>query len=67
MVGHPEPGWHPARCGAAIGICSFRGHLINRIPRRFRELVKQEIAQTVDEPTQVQEELRYLLELLCLG
>jgi hypothetical protein len=30
--------------------------------RRFRELIKEEIAQTVDDPVQVQEELRYLVE-----
>lgn len=40
---------------------------VHRLRRRFRELVKQEIAQTVDEPAQVQEELRYLLEVLCPG
>jgi len=38
---------------------------VHRLRRRFRELVKQEIAQTVDDPAQVQEELRYLLEVLC--
>ncbi len=38
---------------------------IHRLRKRFRELVKTEIAQTVGEPSQVQEELRYLLEVLC--
>ena len=38
---------------------------VHRLRRRFRELIKQEIAQTVDDPAQVQEELRYLLEVLC--
>jgi len=31
---------------------------IHRLRKRFRELVKAEIAQTVPEPGQVQEELR---------
>jgi RNA polymerase sigma-70 factor (ECF subfamily) len=37
---------------------------IHRLRKRFRELVKAEIAQTVDGPTQVKDELRYLLEVL---
>jgi RNA polymerase sigma-70 factor (ECF subfamily) len=37
---------------------------IHRLRKRFRELVKAEIAQTVPEPAQVQDELRYLVEVL---
>lgn len=37
---------------------------VHRLRRRFRELIKQEITQTVDDPAQVQEELRYLLGVL---
>ncbi len=37
---------------------------IHRLRKRFRELVKVEIVQTVSEPSQVQEELRYLVEVL---
>lgn len=37
---------------------------ISRLRRRFRELVKAEIGQTVDDPARVVEELRYLLEVL---
>jgi DNA-directed RNA polymerase specialized sigma24 family protein len=40
---------------------------IHRLRKRFRELVKAEIAQTVDGTTQVQDELRYLLEVLSHG
>ena len=40
---------------------------IHRLRKRFRELVKAEIAQTVDDATQVQDELRYLLEVLSQG
>jgi RNA polymerase sigma-70 factor (ECF subfamily) len=38
---------------------------VHRLRRRFRDLVRQEIAQTVDDPAQVPDELRYLLEVLC--
>jgi RNA polymerase sigma factor (sigma-70 family) len=40
---------------------------IHRLRKRFRELVKSEIAQTVGDPAQVQEELRYLVEVLAQG
>lgn len=38
---------------------------VHRLRRRFRELVKAEIAQTVSDPAQVAEELRYLVEVLA--
>lgn len=37
---------------------------IHRLRKRFRELVRAEIAQTVGDPTQVQDEMRYLVEVL---
>jgi len=37
---------------------------IHRMRRRFREMVKTEIAQTIDDTTQVQQEWNYLLEVL---
>jgi RNA polymerase sigma-70 factor (ECF subfamily) len=37
---------------------------IHRLRKRFRDLVKAEIVQTVDDAAQVQHELRYLLEVL---
>jgi DNA invertase Pin-like site-specific DNA recombinase len=37
---------------------------IHRLRKQFRELVKSELAQTVETPEQVQEELNYLLEVL---
>lgn len=37
---------------------------IHRLRRRFRALVRREIAQTVETEAEVQEELRYLLEVL---
>lgn len=38
---------------------------VHQLRRRFRELVKAEIAQTVNDSSQVQEELRYLVEVLA--
>lgn len=37
---------------------------IHRLRKRFRELVQAEIGQTVGDPSEVQDELRYLLEVL---
>ena len=38
---------------------------VHRLRKRFREVVKAQIAQTVDDPTQVREELRYLVDVLA--
>jgi len=37
---------------------------IHRLRKRFRECIKAEVAQTLDDPAQVNEELRYLVEVL---
>lgn len=37
---------------------------IHRLRKRFREVVKTEIAQTLEDPAQLREELRYLVEVL---
>ena len=37
---------------------------VHRLRKRFRELIRAEIAQTVEEPARVNEELRYLVEVL---
>jgi hypothetical protein len=37
---------------------------IHRIRRRFRELVKAEIAQTVDSPAEIEQELNHLISVL---
>jgi RNA polymerase sigma-70 factor (ECF subfamily) len=37
---------------------------VHRLRKRFRELVRAEIAPTVDAPGQIHDELRYLLEVL---
>lgn len=38
---------------------------IHRLRKRFREVVKMEIAHTVPDPALVQDELRYLVEVLA--
>ena len=38
---------------------------IHRLRRRFREIIKREISQTLNDPTQVNEELRHLQEALA--
>ena len=37
---------------------------VHRLRKRFRELIRAEIAQTIDEPARLDEELRYLVEVL---
>lgn len=37
---------------------------IHRLRRRFREIIKREIAETLNDPTQVEEELRHLISAL---
>lgn len=38
---------------------------VHRLRKRFRELVRAELAQTVAEPSEVDDELRYLVEVLA--
>lgn len=38
---------------------------IHRLRKRFRQLVREEVAQTVNDPADVQEELKYLVEVLA--
>ena len=37
---------------------------LHRLRKRFRQLVREEIGGTVDDPAHVREEMRYLLEVL---
>ncbi len=50
-----------ARLGVSAGALKVAVH---RLRKRFRVLVKAEIANTVDDPAEVTQELRYLLEVL---
>ncbi len=38
---------------------------IHRLRKRFRELIRRELAETVDSPAEVEDELRYLVEVLA--
>src|SRR5207249_4917874 len=40
---------------------------IHRLRKRFREVIRAEIAQTVSDPAEVDSELRYLVEVLAQG
>jgi RNA polymerase sigma factor (sigma-70 family) len=40
---------------------------VHRLRVRYRELIRAEIAETVAGPREVEEEMHYLLELLCQG
>lgn len=40
---------------------------IHRLRKRFREVIRAEIAQTIDEGGDVDGELRYLVEVLAKG
>jgi RNA polymerase sigma-70 factor (ECF subfamily) len=56
-----------SRAAAARALNMSEGALkvaIHRLRKRFREVVKGEIAQTVSNPADVREELRYLIEVL---
>ena len=53
-----------ARLGMSEGALRVTLH---RLRKRFRELVREEIASTVADPTHVREEMGYLLEVLSQG
>jgi RNA polymerase sigma-70 factor (ECF subfamily) len=38
---------------------------IHRLGRRYRDLLREEVAQTVSEPSEIEEELAYLLKVLA--
>lgn len=41
--------------------------ILRRLRQRYREILRQEVARTVSDPSQVDDELRYLLRLLVAG
>ena len=56
------------QAGAARGLGMTEGAVrvaIHRLRRRFREIVKTEIAQTVERPGDVPDELRHLIAVLA--
>ena len=57
-----------SRADTARGLGMSEGALkvaVHRLRKRFREVVKAEIAHTVSDPSAVREELRYLIEVLA--
>ncbi|MCI0534863.1 MAG: sigma-70 family RNA polymerase sigma factor [Verrucomicrobiales bacterium] len=61
----PAPGDHE-RLAREIGIrSSLMATVVSRLRRRFRELVRTEIAATVATPAEVDVELSYLVELMA--
>ena len=48
-------------------VIEHEGKTLHRLRKRFRELVKEEIAGTVGDSTHVREEMSYLLEVLSRG
>jgi len=38
---------------------------VHRLRRRFRELLREEISQTISNPDEVQDEIRYLIGILA--
>lgn len=57
-----------SEAGARLGLSESAVKVaIHRLRQRFRALVRQEIAQTVDQTAEVETELRYLVEVLARG
>lgn len=57
-----------AQAAAQLGISESAVKVaVHRLRKRFRELVRAELAQTVASPAEVGEELRYLVEVLSAG
>jgi RNA polymerase sigma-70 factor (ECF subfamily) len=50
-----------ARCGISVGAVDVAAH---RLRRRYGELLRDEIAQTVSQPNEVEEEIRHLMAVL---
>lgn len=64
LLGEVE-GWNQAEAAARLGWTENAVRVaVHRLRRRFRERVQSEIADTVDDPGRVREEMRYLIEAL---
>ena len=54
-----------AQLGARLGLSETAVKVtVHRLRQRYRELLREEIAHTVAHPGEVEEELRYLLEVV---
>ena len=57
-----------AELAATLGLsCGAVRVAIHRLRQRFREILREEIAQTVASPEEVDDELRYLVEVVSRG
>jgi len=55
----------PARLAAALGLSETAVKVaVHRLRKRFREAVRQEIAETLNDPAMVEEEMRHLVQAL---
>lgn len=63
LTGHPADGYAATavRLGMTEGAIKTAAH---RLRRRYRKLLKEEIAQTVASPNEIEEEIRYLFDCL---
>jgi RNA polymerase sigma-70 factor (ECF subfamily) len=60
-----EPGLSYAELGARLGLKEDAvKQAVHRMRRRYRELFREEIAQTVAGPGEVEDELKYLFAVL---
>ena len=55
--------WLPLTLGSALGMSEGAVKVaVHRLRRRFRDLLIQEIAGTVSDPDEIDDELQYLLK-----
>ena len=67
LTGEPSPGdYERVAAGLAMKTGTMRVAL-HRFRRRFGELLRAEVAHTVNDPDEVEEEIRYLLSVLADG
>jgi RNA polymerase sigma-70 factor (ECF subfamily) len=65
FVWGPEAGTSHADVGAALGMSVGAVRVaVHRLRRRYRDLLRQEIAQTVSSEAEVDDELRHLIEVV---
>jgi DNA-directed RNA polymerase specialized sigma24 family protein len=61
-----EPSASQAEIGQQLGLSENAvKQEVHRMKKRFGELLRQEVAQTVAQPEDVDEELRYLIDVVC--
>ena len=57
-----------ARAAATLGIQEGAARVaVHRLRKRYREIFREEIAQTIADPSDLEDEVRYLIGVLALG